>query len=68
MGRSTADANFPMDNTHTAPWLADVFARAFVLGLKCGTAPLQDLVVNATSRIEGPLLGSCEQVNGTLPI
>lgn len=68
MGAATADANFPMDNTHTAPWLADVFARAFVLGVKCGTAPLQDWVVNATSRVEGDLLGFCEQVNSTLPI
>lgn len=68
LGGAATDANFPMDNTHTAPWLADVFARAFVLGVKCGTAPLQDFVVNATSRIEGDLLGYCERVNSTLPI
>lgn len=68
MGRAAADAGFPMDNTHTAPWLADVLAGAFVLGVKCGTAPLQGFVVNATSRIEGPLLGSCERANATLPI
>ncbi|KAJ9150412.1 Rhamnogalacturonan acetylesterase [Pleurostoma richardsiae] len=68
MGKDVADANYPMDHTHTAPWLADVFARAFVLGLKCGTAPLQGCVVNATSRIEGALLGTCEGVNSTLPI
>lgn len=68
MGQATADANFPMDNTHTAPWLADVFSQAFVLGVKCGTSPFQEFVVNATSRIEGDLLGYCEQVNSTLPI
>lgn len=68
LGGAATAANFPMDNTHTAPWLADVFARAFVLGVKCGTAGLQDVVVNATSRIEGPLLGYCGRVNGTLPI
>lgn len=68
MGGATAGAGFPMDNTHTAPWLADVFAQAFVLGVKCGTAPLGGFVVNATSRIEGDLLGSCARVNGTLPI
>jgi rhamnogalacturonan acetylesterase len=68
LGRNTTDAGFPMDNTHTAPFLADVFARAFVLGLKCGTAPLQGFVGNATSRIEGAELGSCLSVNETLPI
>lgn len=57
-----------MDNTHLLPHYADVFARAFVLGLKCGTAPLQGRVVNATSRIKGPVLGRCLGVNGTLPI
>lgn len=68
MGKETADTGFPMDNTHTSPWLADVFSKAFVLGVKCGTSPFQDFVINATSRIEGGLLGTCEQVNSTLPI
>ncbi|KAI7776752.1 Rhamnogalacturonan acetylesterase [Diaporthe eres] len=68
MGKETADANFPMDNTHTSPWLADTFSKAFVLGVKCGTSPLQDFVVNATSRLEGDLLGTCAHVNSTLPI
>lgn len=68
MGAEVANANFPMDDTHMSPWLADKSAQAFVLGLKCGTAPLLDFVVNATSRIEGGVLGFCEQVNGTLPI
>ncbi|KAJ0118559.1 hypothetical protein J7T55_012811 [Diaporthe amygdali] len=61
MGKETANANFPMDNTHTSPWLADTFSKAFVLGVKCGTSPFQNFVVNATSRLEGDLLGTCEQ-------
>lgn len=68
MGKETADINFLMDHTHASPWLADVFSKSFVLGVKCGTSPFQDFVVNATSRIEGVLLGACEQVNRTLPI
>jgi rhamnogalacturonan acetylesterase len=68
MGKETADANFPMDNTHTSPWLADTFSKAFVLGVKCGTSHFQTFVVNATSRLEGELMGTCAQVNITLPI
>lgn len=68
MGQTETDVSFPKDNTHTSPYLADIFAKEFVLGVKCGTSPFQDLVVNATSRIEGNELGSCEQVNATLPI
>jgi len=36
--------------------------------LKCGTSPLQDLVVNATARIEGAVLGTCLLANDTIPI
>lgn len=68
LGADVVNAGYPMDNTHTSPYLADVFARAFVLGLKCGTSPLQDYVVNATSRIQGSELGACLSVNNTLPI
>lgn len=68
MGKETANANFPMDNTHTSPLLADAFSKAFVLGVKCGTSPFQNFVVNATSRLEGDLFGACAQVNSTLPI
>jgi rhamnogalacturonan acetylesterase len=59
---------FPLDHGHTAPYLAGVMAQAFVLGLKCGGAPLQGLSVNVTARIEGPLLGTCLLANATLPI
>jgi hypothetical protein len=62
------DKYFPLDHGHTAPYLASLVAQEFVLGLKCGSAPLQDLVVNATSRIESALLGTCVSVNATLPI
>jgi rhamnogalacturonan acetylesterase len=68
LGQASADANYPMDNTHLSPYYADLFARAFALGLKCGTAPLQGYVVNATSRIEGDVLGACLPANATLPI
>ncbi|TVY57641.1 Rhamnogalacturonan acetylesterase [Lachnellula cervina] len=68
LGKETVDANYPMDHTHTAPYLADVVAQAFVLGVKCGTSGLQDLVVNATSRLQGAVLGTCLMVNETLPI
>jgi rhamnogalacturonan acetylesterase len=68
LGADVVNAGFPMDNTHTSPYIADIFAKAFVLGLKCGTSPLQDYVVNATSRIQGAELGACLSVNETLPI
>ncbi|KAF4628170.1 hypothetical protein G7Y89_g9982 [Cudoniella acicularis] len=58
LGPVIVDANYPMDHTHTAPYLADVVAKSFVLGLKCGTSGLGKMVGNATARIEGPVLGS----------
>lgn len=107
LGADVVDANYPMDHTHTAPFLADVVrfiislfqecqylisslgrkqrtrtrtrtkltghhrciqhSQAFVLGLKCGTSPLANLVVNATARIE-QLRGPCLSANDTLPI
>lgn len=68
LGAESANKNYPMDNTHLSPHYADLFAQAFVLGLKCGTAPLQGAVVNATARIEGDVLGTCLRVNETLPV
>lgn len=68
LGKEVVDGNYPMDHTHTAPYLADVVARSFVLGLKCGTAPLAGLAMNATSRLEGELLGTCLSANETVPI
>jgi rhamnogalacturonan acetylesterase len=68
LGKGVVDVNYPVDHTHTAPYLADVVAQSFVLGVKCGTSGLQGLVQNATSRLEGAVLGTCLGVNGTLPI
>ncbi|TVY84066.1 Rhamnogalacturonan acetylesterase [Lachnellula suecica] len=68
LGKTVVDANYPLDHTHTAPYLADVVAASFVLGVKCGTSGLQGLVSNATSRLEGQVLGTCLGVNATLPI
>ncbi|KAF2122012.1 SGNH hydrolase-type esterase domain-containing protein [Lophiotrema nucula] len=67
LGKDVVDANYPFDHTHTAPLLADVHSQAFVLGLKCGTSPLADLVINATARIEANI-GPCLPANDTLPI
>lgn len=68
LGPEVIDANYPIDHTHTAPYLADVVAQSFVLGLKCGTSSQQDWIVNATARIEGDVLGTCILANATLPI
>ena len=68
LGPAIVDANYPLDHTHTAPYLAGVVSQSFVLGVKCGTAPLQDRVDNATARIEGPILGTCILANSTLPV
>lgn len=68
LGNATVRANYPLDHTHTAPYLSRVVAQSYVLGLKCGTSGLMDLVANASSRIEGPLLGTCLLANSTLPI
>ncbi|KAF9695504.1 hypothetical protein EKO04_006457 [Ascochyta lentis] len=67
LGKTIVDTNYPMDHTHTAPFLADVHSQAFVLGLKCGTSPLASLVVNATARIE-QARGPCLPANATIPI
>jgi rhamnogalacturonan acetylesterase len=68
LGMNVTNENYPMDDVHTKPFLADVFAQAFVLGLKCGTAGLQNWVVNATARLEGSVLATCQGVNATLPV
>lgn len=68
IGGTNITQYFPLDHGHTAPYLASVVAQAFVLGLKCGTSGMQNLVANATSRIEGPLLGTCLSANETVPI
>jgi rhamnogalacturonan acetylesterase len=69
LGATVVNSEYPKDHTHTAPALAAVVAQSFVLGLKCGTSPLKNLVVNATASIEGsPVLGNCLPANASLPI
>jgi rhamnogalacturonan acetylesterase len=62
LGAVTVNANYPNDHTHTAPYLADVMARAFVLGLKCGTSALGQVAKNSTASLTGTFLVGC--VNG----
>lgn len=68
MGADVVNANYPNDHTHTAPYLADVMARAFVLGLKCGTSDLGKRATNSTASLTGTFLGQCIAANSTLPI
>ena len=68
MGKDVVDANYPNDHTHTAPYLADVMARAFVLGLKCGTSDLGKSATNSTASLAATFLGSCISHNSSLPI
>lgn len=68
LGKDVVNANFPNDPRHPAPYLADVFAKAFVLGLKCGTSALGTKPVNSTASLTSTFLGSCLSYNSTLPI
>ncbi len=68
LGAATVDENYPNDHTHTAPYLADVMSKAFVLGLKCGTSELGKAAVNATADLTGTFLGGCISENSTVPI
>lgn len=56
LGKEVVDGFFLMDHTHTQPEGADVAAKAFVKGLKCGGSELSRLVVNATEEIPGECL------------
>ncbi|KAH7092254.1 GDSL-like Lipase/Acylhydrolase [Paraphoma chrysanthemicola] len=67
LGYATVEANYPNDHTHTSPFLADVHSKAFAMGLKCGTSPLKNLVVNATTQIQ-ETVGPCIPHNSTLPV
>jgi rhamnogalacturonan acetylesterase len=46
----------PIDNTHTNGDGADLVAKAFIKGVKCGTSSLSYYVVNDTSMILGQCL------------
>lgn len=56
LGKEVVDGFFLMDHTHTQPEGADVAAKAFVKGLKCGGSALAQYVVNATEEIPGVCL------------
>ena len=68
LGASVVNENYPNDHTHTAPYLADVMAKAFVLGLKCGTSDLGKAVLNGTADLTSSFLGPCAVANATVPI
>jgi rhamnogalacturonan acetylesterase len=70
LGANTTKANYPQDHTHTSPFLADVMARSFILGVKCGTSGLASLVVNSTESLTAAdgVLGGCIAHNDTLPV
>ncbi|KAJ9151185.1 GDSL-like Lipase/Acylhydrolase [Pleurostoma richardsiae] len=68
MGEAAVDAGYPKDHTHTSPALADVMARSFVLGLRCGTSELGAAVVNSTESLTSGFLGACIQANSSMPI
>ncbi len=56
------------DHTHTGPYMADVMAQSFVLGLKCGTSPLGAAAINATEDLTNSFLGDCIEFNSSVPI
>jgi rhamnogalacturonan acetylesterase len=68
LGATVVTANYPNDHTHTSPYLADVMAKAFVLGLKCGTSALGAAAINSTASLTSTVLGSCISFNSTVPI
>jgi rhamnogalacturonan acetylesterase len=68
MGAAQVNAGYPNDHTHTGPGLADVMAKTFVLGLKCGTSGLGSLAVNETAALTATTLGGCIAHNSTLPV
>ncbi|KAL8370791.1 hypothetical protein RB595_000910 [Gaeumannomyces hyphopodioides] len=68
LGRQTVNAGFPNDHTHTSPYMADIMAKSFVLGLRCGTSPLGKDVLNSTESLTGTFLGPCITFNSTVPV
>ncbi|KAF5517885.1 Rhamnogalacturonan acetylesterase [Colletotrichum aenigma] len=67
LGATTINANYPNDHTHTAPYLADVMHKAFVLGLECGTSALAKLAKNTTASLTSTYLGACiDNYNSTV--
>lgn len=67
LGLAGIDVDESQGHTHTAAPLSDYVARAFVLGLQCGTSPLREQVLNSTSSLTGTVLGSCLSPNSGQP-
>ncbi|KAI0018932.1 GDSL-like Lipase/Acylhydrolase [Xylariomycetidae sp. FL0641] len=69
LGPSVVNDNYPNDHTHTGPYMADVMAGAFALGLKCGTSELGSQgVLNSTESLTTSFYGPCQTFNSTVPI
>ncbi|KAI0893086.1 carbohydrate esterase family 12 protein [Annulohypoxylon nitens] len=68
LGPDTVNANYPNDHTHTGPYMANVMAGAFVLGLKCGTTALGKAVINSTESLTTSYYGPCIPQNSSIPI
>ncbi|KAI8624147.1 GDSL-like Lipase/Acylhydrolase [Xylariaceae sp. FL1651] len=68
LGTTTVNAHYPIDHTHTDPYMANVMAGSFVLGLKCGTSALGVAVKNSTSSLTSSSYGPCISFNSTVPI
>ncbi|KAJ4425233.1 hypothetical protein N0V82_000043 [Gnomoniopsis sp. IMI 355080] len=66
LGDTVTNENYPLDHTHTAPYLANLVAGAFVLGIKCGTSALGAAAINSTASLESTVLGSCISFNSTV--
>ncbi|KAI0803486.1 GDSL-like Lipase/Acylhydrolase [Xylaria sp. FL0064] len=68
LGKTMVSAHYPNDHTHTDPYMANVMAGSFVLGLKCGTSALGAAVVNSTASLTSSSYGPCISFNSTIPI
>ncbi|KAI1082528.1 GDSL-like Lipase/Acylhydrolase [Whalleya microplaca] len=69
LGATTVNANYPKDHTHTGPYMADVMAGAFALGLKCGTSELGSAgIKNTTESLTSASFGPCISYNSSVPI
>ncbi|KAI1486668.1 GDSL-like Lipase/Acylhydrolase [Biscogniauxia mediterranea] len=68
LGADTVNANYPVDHTHTGPYMANVMAGSFVLGLRCGTSALGEAVINSTESLESSSYGPCISQNSTVPV
>jgi rhamnogalacturonan acetylesterase len=68
LGATVLNANYPLDHTHTSPYMANVMAGSFALGLKCGTSALGAAIINSTSSLTSTVLGPCITFNSTVPV